>query len=165
MVITKNIFYIALILGFLAVSITACANDNILEELKISFIKDITSEMEKHKVKVISDEKEGKKEFLKKSLPGVYIPKNEEIKKNDIFITEEGDKGFYHLGVISLSYPTSKDAAISFNTMIDKNKFKYFQNTKILTKFKFFIKDKYIVFVYSETFIEEKVNKFILKQH
>jgi len=165
MVITKNIFYIAIILGFLTVSITACANENIFEELKTSFVKDITNGMKKHEIKVISDEKEGKKEFLKKSLPGVYIPKNEEIKKNDIFITEEGDKGFYHLGVISLSYPTSKDAAISFNTMIDKNKFKYFQNTKILTKFKFFIKDKYIVFVYSETFIEEKVNKFILKQH
>jgi len=141
------------------------ANENILDTLQSVFVKNIINGSNDFDLKVITDKADDKRLFLKKSLPNIYTQKNETIAYKEIFIRHKKEQGFYHLGLISLTYSTSGKAKNNFTEMKNKIKSKYFANTKILTKFNLLLSDNKIIILYSETFMDKKVNHFITSAH
>jgi hypothetical protein len=122
---TKNINRITvkvflLISAFLITTITF-AGENRLESLKAEFVQKITSGKDGFE---IIDEKEDKKDFLKKSLPDFYMPGDEKLKYKEIFIRNKKETGHYHLGLISLEYK-DKTKAKEFYNAVHAKKTKY----------------------------------------
>lgn len=142
---------------------TTIANEQILASIKNEFVQQITAGSNDVKVREINDTQDNKKIFLKKSLPGLYVPGNEKVAYKEIFVRLGKESGHYHLGVISLDYDDKQKARATFNKIKNNRKSKYFSNTKILTKYELLLKDKSVVVLYSETFIDPKVRSFLHK--
>jgi len=132
-----------------------------LESLQSGFVNKITAGLGKYDLNIIADKKVDKKLYLKKSLPDLYIPGNEVAEYKEIFIRPKGESGYYHLGIVSLKYSTCDGAKKIFLKIKEQAKSKYFQNSKILIKYSIMHSDSSVFILYSETFMDSKVNEYI----
>jgi len=57
------------------------------------------------------------KNISEKSLPGTYMSGDEMVDYKEIFIRPENVKGYYHLGLISLTFSSYVKAKDSYNRL------------------------------------------------
>jgi hypothetical protein len=155
----RNILSFILVSGL--ISGTACAQNQArvsTGEIKNDFIESVTANWEDFKVCEYYSSTENKKEFIGKSIDLSLTRGVEKIDPKEIFVSNQESGETLHLGVVVLSYSSSGS-----NNMeaIQVDADGYLGNTKILTRYLLKKVDYQLIVYYSETYIDERVEKFL----
>lgn len=90
-----------------------------------------------------------------KRVPGVKVSGNKEFTLRE----NSGDRGV-HLGIVELEFPTQQFAG-RVNSPVSANMHQFFSGRKILTRYVSLQKDRRVIIVYSETYNDPTVGKFL----
>ena len=165
---TNNISGISFL--FLCVFLTTTVCSSALESksrILIHEIEDIYENVvntyhDEFKFTKLISKKHDKLKFLNYVFQTKKLSGANRVEHSDILILLPDAKGPLHLSIVVVSFDSDQKTNDVFNLVIHTHK-EYFDETKILTKYKAYKKQNDIIYVYSETFDAEPIAKVFNK--
>lgn len=151
-----------IVVALLLIMTPACANSTgrtLTNDVKKKFVAHSSLYWDNFQVCEVYSKNEDKRAFIARTLGGEYISEAKTIDWKEIFIREEGASSGLHLGVVALGYPDEK-IAIKMHKFATSDNSKFFDNTIILTKYTALRRGNVVIFLYSETFLDDKLKSF-----
>lgn len=151
-----------IVVALLLITTPACANSTgrtLTNEVKEKFVAHSSLYWVNFQVCEVYSKNYDKRAFIASTLGVEYISEAKTIDWKEIFIREEGASSGLHLGVVALEYPDEK-IAIKKHKLATSDNSKFFDNTIILTKYTALRRNNVVIFLYSETFLDDKLKSF-----
>jgi len=168
MKLSRNLTWFSfLMLGVLTTTAANSSSPDTLSHSLIQSIEDIyvNTVKENHdefKLTQLFSKKHNKTKFLNSVFSTKVFESANNIDHSDLLITIPDAKGPWHLSIVVVAFDSDKKTNEAFNLVINKKQ-DYFDETKILTKYKAYKKQNKIIFIYSETFDAEPITKVFNK--
>lgn len=151
-----------IVVALLLITTPACANSTgrtLTNDVKKKFVAHSSLYWDNFQVCEVYSKNEDKRAFIARTFGGEYISEAKTIDWKEIFIREEGASSGLHLGVVALGYPDEK-IATKMHKFATSDNTKFFDNTIILTKYTALRRGNVVIFLYSETFLDDKLKSF-----
>lgn len=161
---TNSQKYIALLimLFFSTLADAGISSNEWIEEIKQQFINVASVDIEDYQLCEMYSHNENKKDFAGRVFPKGSTKGMKDIRWKEMNFREEAAKSGLHLGVVVIQYATEK-AARDVTGKIDNNASNYLAKSLILTKYIALSREDKVAFIYSETFIDDKL-KLLFKE-
>lgn len=158
-IIRMMLIFFTLSLPVSTVALADYSEKSLVDEAKAKFVRHLSIDWDDYQVCEAYSKNDDKVAFLKRSLGLKDISEIKNLYWKEVFARKEGELNRLHLGIIALGYLNDKVAKKTY-AFVKQKASDYFDNTLILTKYKILIRNNIVVFLYSETFIDEKIEVF-----
>ncbi|MFH0925258.1 MAG: hypothetical protein V1872_06445 [bacterium] len=136
---------------------------DILAKTKEIFVNVLSEYKEDFELCEVYSKSEDKPGFLDRTFKTeLFSQVGEGAKYLEIFVKQGESPGKLHLGIIALRCSNDIGAKKIYD-FVTSLKQEYFGQTKVLTKYIIYQEKDVVLFVYSETFLEEKLKRFFRK--
>lgn len=149
---------LVIIFVFSGVACAGITSDEVIENIKKQFIDISSADIEDYQVCELYSKHEDKKEFVQRALNKEFTNNMKELIWKELNFREEAAKSGLHLGVVVITYMAEEDA-VRVVKAVDANKQNYLANSLILTRYIALRIDNKVAFVYSETFVDDKIKR------
>lgn len=151
----------------LSLAVSSLANgdnsaDALIENIKKEFLQIAAADIKDYRLCELYSKNEDKKAFVEKTLQKDFTKNMKNIQWKEMQFREETAKSNLHLGVIVIQYMTNQDA-INPVTRVQTRPVNYLANSKILTRYIAIRDNENVAFIYSETFIDDKIKALLDK--
>ena len=155
-----NYKYVALLI---AVFFSAPANPGLgsnewIEEIKLQFINNASAGIVDYQLCEMHSNNENKKDFVESVFQKGAAKGMKDIRWKEMHLREEAAKNGLHLGVVVIQYTTEEDAK-NVIAKVDNNLSNYLTKSLILTQYIALRRNDRVAFIYSETFIDDKIKR------
>ncbi|MFV1982595.1 MAG: hypothetical protein ACC657_03565 [Thiohalomonadales bacterium] len=155
--IIRMLFYISCL--FIATTVnSSCINilpHNIIKDVEDIFENTVKYSHDEFKFTKLISKEHDKIKFLNNVFQTDVFNKASKNKTSDLLASIPEKNKLWHLSIVVLDYKTAKESNDTFN-FVNTKKQGYFNETKILTKYKIYKQKNTIIIIYSETF-ENKI--------
>ena len=158
---TSSAKFIALFITLLLTSsaYAAIGANDWLDKIKQQFINVASVNIEDYRLCEIYSKKENKKEFAERVFPKNTTQGMKDIQWKEMNFYEEAAKSGLHLGIVVIQY-VSEESASNAVYKINNNAANYLAGSHILTKYIALRREDKVAFIYSETFIDDRLKQF-----
>lgn len=101
---------------------------------------------------------ENKQHFVERSFQKETTKGMKDIRRKEMNLREEAAKSGLHLGIVVIQYTTEEDAK-NVIAKVDNNLSNYLAKSLILTQYIALRRNDKVAFIYSETFIDDKIKR------
>ncbi len=126
------------------------------EEIKLQFINIASAGIGDYQLCEMHSNNENKKNFVERVFQKGVAKGMKNIRWKEMNLREEAAKSGLHLGVVVIQYTTVEDAK-NVIAKVDTNLSNYLAKSLILTQYIALRRDDKVAFIYSETFIDDKI--------
>ena len=152
-------YVVLLIAGFFSALANAGLGSNEwIEEIKLQFINNASAGIGDYQLCEMYSNNENKKDFVERVFQKGATKGMKYIRWKEINLREEAAKSSLHLGIVVIQYTTEEDAKNVTDT-VDNNLSNYLAKSLILTQYIALRKNDKVAFIYSETFIDDKIKR------
>lgn len=160
--ITLILYSFFIFLSSNAYAFTPTPSQNLLEALKQEFISIASTDIQYFRLCELHSKGEDKKKFVSLVFPANVSAGMKDIQWKEMVLTEEAAKSGLHLGIVVIQYATVKDAEKAASKVNNQAQ-NYLTNSHILIRYITIKNEDRVAFVYSETFIDEKLKRLFNK--
>lgn len=157
-----KLFFILLSLMVANLANATNSSISLIEAIKSDFIQIASSDISDYRLCELYSRHENKKDFVEKTLQKDFTKNMKGIHWKEMQFREENAKSSLHLGVIVIQYESEKDA-INVASKVQEINTNYLANSKILTRYIALRDNDKVAFIYSETFIDDKIKLLLEK--
>lgn len=155
-----NYKYVVLLIAvfFNAPANAGAGSNEWIEEIKLQFINNASASIGDYQLCEMYSINENKQHFVERAFQKGTTKGMKYIRWKEMNLREETAKSGLHLGIVVIQYTTEEDAK-NVIAKVDNNLSNYLAKSLILTQYIALRRNDKVAFIYSETFIDDKIKR------